>query len=260
MAQKDAAENDAKIKEAKARVEAEDKKAKAEADAKEIDTMVEPFLEAAAAVKHARSTIPPVSANVERLPGLFVYPPYNAAELDAMLAIVEARFTEGANLVRQRAASARAGAAVAAKPVPEPVKAAPPAPDVERRPLYIFDKDVRWQENGEWRTACAYSVVQVPAAIAALGIKHNLADDPGSLRSVNIRSVRGILNGPSVPLNECIDLETGKPSEGWKYKDENRSPNLHSMSDAYQEDQRASGSWVRDGREKTGTIAVSRPR
>jgi hypothetical protein len=142
---------------------------------------------------------------------------------------------------------------------PRPIKVEPsPAPDLtERRQLYVFGQDVKWLENGKWQTACAYSVINPPADIAAKGIKHNLCDDLGSLRSVNMRAVHGMIHGVAKPLDECIDLVSAEPS-AVKYIDEkSRNPNFHSSADQFQHDQRAS--WVRDGsREQTGTVSVSR--
>jgi hypothetical protein len=97
-------------------------------------------------------------------------------------------------------------------PPPEPVKKAePPAPDVERRSVYLFQHSWWTEPDGTVKTAPQYGVVSLPAAIAAKAIALNLCDDTGSLRSVNVRSAHGIDHGPARPIAECTCLEDGKP-------------------------------------------------
>jgi hypothetical protein len=148
----------------------------------------------------------------------------------------------------------------APKPEPKIEAAPPPAPNVERRPFYPFN-DSRWLEpDGSTRTACAYSIVQVPAAIVVKAIKANLGDDPGSLRAVNVRSIHGIQNGPARPASECVDLESSEPPTGIKYHDEHKGGLMHSLADQAVHDAKASGAdWVHKG-ERTGTATTSGPR
>jgi hypothetical protein len=235
------------------------RKYKAESDARELSDLVD-LPAVIARVRQEHTSLLALSKPLaERLPGIMMLS-QRLTDAAAMLAAALQTTEEIAAVGRQQVEAIRTRTVVPIRPAPAPVKAVEsPAPDAtERRPLYLF-VHAKWREpNGEIKTAPAYAVVQVPSHIAALAIKNNLGDDPGSLRSVNVRSVHGTDSGPARPPNECQDLSE-PPLPERRYLNEHRDVNLHSKSDAFEHDQKAAG-YVKKGRDEVVGTATSVPR
>jgi hypothetical protein len=141
-------------------------------------------------------------------------------------------------------------------PPPEPI-AVVPAVYTERKSIFLL-RAGKCTVDGEVLTFGRHRVACLPIEIADAAIRHGHAVEPAS--DVARTESQRDMGGPDYAAQDpryCADLMQPH-KEGPRYTDEHRNPNLHSASDQYASDAKAS--WISDGREKVGTVSVSHPR
>jgi hypothetical protein len=84
----------------------------------------------------------------------------------------------------------------------------PPMP-IERRTVYVR-MAIRWNENGEVKTARQYSEARPPVAAAKRAVAIGAADPIDSLRAKQTIAAMGFVYGPADP-GSCIDLDGPPP-------------------------------------------------
>jgi hypothetical protein len=249
---------EAKIAATEERIASAKAKAEAEAAGDKYETLVLQLGEAIAAMEEKQNAmLDALKPVVAPLP--LMHPSY-VADLAATFSGVLAQLADLGGRAHRYIESIRCGAAPAPRPALEPVKVEP-APIVERKLVLVTRKGgVRYvDENGKPIGVGEFRTVSMPIAQAEAAIRNGFAVLPDS---ESARTLLAQIGGADyAEFSDAVIAtlpDVMKPSPEVKYIDEHRSPNLHSMADQHQHDQRAS--WVNDGRrEKTGTATVSAP-
>jgi hypothetical protein len=119
-----------------------------------------------------------------------------------------------ASEMRGRAAETIAGHAPATLPVPEVV--IPPAAPIPRQSIFAL-QNLKWRNPvrpQEFELAERFSIVNVPAPLAAKALENGIAIPPDDERVAKLKYNRK--GGPPIP-EKCVDLNTGelpKPPSG----------------------------------------------
>jgi hypothetical protein len=120
-------------------------------------------------------------------------------QIDEAVALVISELKTGAAAVRDGTRRFRTEAPVS------PVEV-PPAVPLTR--VYVLGRAIKWLENGEVRTASAFSNADVSCALVPAAIHRDLVDLPGSARAISYKASRGqSWDAPLADTAGLIDLD-----------------------------------------------------
>jgi hypothetical protein len=199
---------DSKITDAQASVDREQDRIKRDAAAKKLNAAAEDLTKLASELSAVSGKIPNVlSAVLELLP----VPPVSQPRVSAFVAGVLEALEVAAREAQSHVAQITAGAAQICEPAAQQL-VTPPAPAIDRTPIFLLGPG-RWLEpNGEVVTSGAHVVVSPPAPIAARALEFRHALDPLCNDAVLLRQRCPPRYG-HYPPQDCLDISEPKPDK-----------------------------------------------